>query len=296
MITLGTITAAQMAAVYRNLNTLFMQGFNGPPVDWNKIATLSPSTTSEELYAWVGSFPQMVEWFGDRTIQNLAAHGYIIKNRDFEVTLALKRNDVLDNKLGMYNMPFVQLGESARTHPDSLVFALLAAGFDTICYDGQYFIDDDHPVGSTTASNDGGGSGTAWYLLDTRHYIKPIIFQQRQTPQFVAMDQVTDESVFMRKEFLYGVDDRKNVGYGFWQMIYGSKQTLDADSYEAGRAAMRGQVNDKGTPLNFMPNLLVVPPSLEGRGLEILRAASLAAGGTNIWQGTAELLVSSYLS
>lgn len=296
MITQGTISAATLAAMYQSLNALFMQGLGIGEIYWDKLATLSPSTTGQEDYAWLGAFPALREWLGDRVIQNLALHGYSIKNKDYEATIGISRNDVLDNKMGMYRTPLIQLGQNARLHPDSLIFTLLAAGFATVCYDGQYFIDDDHPVGSSTASNDGGGSGTAWYLMYTKGFIKPLIYQHRQSPQLVALDQATDENVFMRKQFQYGVDYRSNVGYGLWQMAYGSKQTLDADAYAAGRAAMAAFTNDKGIPLGFIPNLLVVPPSLETAGREILLAQRNGAGATNVWQGTAELMMVPYLS
>ena len=39
------------------------------------------------------------------------------------------------------------------------------------------------------------------------------------------MTKETDENVFMRDEYLYGVNARDGVGYGFWQMAYGSTGT-----------------------------------------------------------------------
>lgn len=202
------------------------------------------------------------------------------------------------------------MGRSAKQHPDILIAALLAAGFATACYDGQYFFDDDHPVGTSTQSNDGAGAGTAWYLLDTTRSIKPFIFQQRTTPQLVRQDRPDDEHAFMRKKYRYGVDYRGAVGYGLWQMAYGSKDTLNHTNYAAARAAMMGFTNDEGVPLGIRPNLLVVPPSLESTAREILLAdiiiGSLAAAGTvtdfvgggktNVWKGTAELLVVPYLT
>jgi len=66
------------------------------------------------------------------------------------------------------------------------------------------------------------GADTAWYLLCTSRPLKPLIYQERKAPRFVALDQETDDNVFMRKQYLYGVDARSNAGYGFWQMAYGS--------------------------------------------------------------------------
>lgn len=61
-----------------------------------------------------------------------------------------------------------------------------------------------------------------WHLLCTKRSLKPFIFQERKKAKFTALTKDDDENVFMRDEFLYGVDARDGVGYGFWQMAYGS--------------------------------------------------------------------------
>lgn len=69
---------------------------------------------------------------------------------------------------------------------------------------------------------------TQWYLLCTKRSLKPFIFQERRKAKFTAMTRETDENVFMRSEYLYGVDARDGVGYGFWQMAYGSTGTASS--------------------------------------------------------------------
>jgi len=61
-----------------------------------------------------------------------------------------------------------------------------------------------------------------WFWLATQYPIKPLIMQIRREAEF---NQLTDQSslnVFMQKKFLYGIDARYNVGYGPWQLAYGS--------------------------------------------------------------------------
>jgi phage major head subunit gpT-like protein len=72
------------------------------------------------------------------------------------------------------------MGQAAAVHPDELVFALLAAGFATACFDGQYFFDSDHPVGAGTCQQHRRRVGAGWYLLDTSRPLRPIIFQKRR--------------------------------------------------------------------------------------------------------------------
>lgn len=66
------------------------------------------------------------------------------------------------------------------------------------------------------------GKDSAWYLLCTTRPIKPLIYQQRKKAKFVSLTSENDANVFMKKQFLYGVDCRGNAGFGFWQMAYGS--------------------------------------------------------------------------
>ena len=66
---------------------------------------------------------------------------------------------------------------------------------------------------------------TQWYLLCTKRSLKPFIFQEREKAKFVSLTKENDENVFMRDEYLYGVSARDGVGYGFWQMAYGSTGT-----------------------------------------------------------------------
>ncbi|MGD9610465.1 MAG: Mu-like prophage major head subunit gpT family protein [Desulfovibrionaceae bacterium] len=297
---MDVINASALSALFTGYRVLFQQAYDAAPSYWERVAMLVPSTTSEEHYPWLGDIADLREWIGDRVVNSLALHDYAIRNKKYEKTIGVKRDAVEDDTYGVFGPRFAMLGDNAKRHPDKLVFALLKAGFATACYDGQYFFDTDHPVvinGATTSvSNFGGGTGTAWYLLDTSRPVKPLIYQLRRAYNLVRLDRDTDSNVFMRDELLYGVDGRSNVGFGFWQMAYASKAELNADNYGAARAAMQSLTNEAGTSLAIMPNLLVVPPSLEGAGRKLLKNEFNAAGATNEWFGTAELLSVPYLA
>lgn len=289
------INQASLGAIYNSFNTIFNEAFQGVAPQFEKVAMTVPSSVKEETYGWLGAFPKMREWLGDRQVKNLAAHGYSIKNKSWETTIGVDRDDMEDDAYGVYNPVIKELGRSAAAHYDELVFGLLPLGFNTACYDGQYFFDTDHPVGGASVSNFGGGAGTPWYLMDATRAIKPIVLQKRRPAEFVAQDRPTDENVFMRKEYRYGVDCRDNAGFGLWQLAYASKDTLDATNYPAARAAMMAFKDDEGKPLGIMPSLLVVGPSLEGAARKLLLAETDASGATNPWKGTAELLVVPWL-
>ena len=280
------INASAIASATRGFKAVFQRGFDSVAPMYAQVATTVPSSTLIEDYGWIGDIPGMREWVGDRQIHNLTQHEYSIRNKDFELTVGVDRNRFEDDQYGIFSPMMESLGYEARIHPDKLVFALLAAGFTTNCYDGQYFFDTDHPVldkdgAAQSGSNFQTGSGNAWYLLDTRRPLKPIIFQDRKKPTFVLLNRETDEQVFMSKKFLYGVDSRCNVGYGFWQMAFGSKDTLSATNFEANCAAMGAFKKDGGDPLGVKANLLVVGPSNLAAARKVIEAQQLASGASN---------------
>lgn len=294
------ITAAGLQTAGVAFNAAYQRGLGRAESQYGAIATTISSTTARNEYGWLGKFPGMRKWAGDRVVEQFQAHKYTIANEDFELTIPVDRNDFEDDNLGIYGPLFESMGESAAVHPDELVWDLWEAAFDTPCYDGQSFFDTDHPVldadgAKISVSNMQAGAGPAWYLLDDTRVLKPVIYQLRKEANFVALDKPDDPNVFNRKEFLYGIDNRCNVGFGFWQFAYGSKATLDGDNYGAARAAMRAMRGDRGRKLGIRPKTLLVPPSLEKKGLQIVNAVNDAAGASNVWSGTAKLMVADWL-
>jgi len=270
------ITPALLEAVSKGFKTSFQAGFAGVTPLYTSLCTIVPSTSSEETYGWLGDIPKMREWVGDRLIHGLRAHGYSIKNRTFELTVGVKREDIEDDKLGIYAPRFELLGQAAAEHPDDLVFGELIPGaWSTPCYDGQYFFDTDHPVGlpgaQTTVSNVQAGNGERWMLLDLSRPLKPFIFQKRRDYNFVSKeDPKTSDAVFMKNEFVYGSDARAAGGYGFWQMGFGSRAELTAANLRAAWNAMTAFKRDDGSPLGVKPTHLVVGSTNFFAGKDIL--------------------------
>ena len=295
------VNSANLRTLYTGFSTAFQGGFNGVTPLYTRVAQTVPSSTRSNEYGWLGQMPRIREWIGDRVVQNLATQGYTIRNRTFESTIAVLRDDIDDDNLGIYAPLFQEFGRSSATFPDELVWALLLAGFSTNCFDGQFFFDTDHPVldaaGNVVSfANTDGGSGTAWFLMDTTRAIKPIIYQSRRPFELTRMDAPTDEVVFNRREYRYGTDGRCNVGFGFPQLAWGSRQTLDAAHYEAARVGLSTMKGDYGRPLGVNGNLLVVPPQLEGAARKLVINDADAYGATNTWKGSAEILVVPWLA
>lgn len=294
------INHANLSILNQAFSAAFKNGLGTAESQWSGIATMVPSSTSEQKYGWLGKITKFREWLGERQVQNLLAHDYSIKNKTFENTVGVDRDEIEDDQYGVYKPVFEQLGQDAATHPDELVFELLKNGFNQACYDGQYFFDTDHPVGmpgkQASVSNFQGGSGAAWFLMDTTKVIKPLIYQKRRDYAFVSKTSLTDDNVFSRNEFIWGADGRSNVGFGLWQLAHASKNPLDKQAYADMRSAMQSLKGDNGKPLNVRPTELWVPPSLEQAALEVVTAERMANGATNVMRNTAKVVVCPWLA
>ena len=299
------LTPANLQILRQGVQTVYQNAFNDytPAVIWSRIASDANSTTSEEIYPWLGQSTGFREWLGDRVRQNLSIHGYSIKNKKFENTVAIPRDAIEDDRYGVYNPMFAQLGKDASEHPDVLTFGALQNAGALLCYDGQPFFSQNHPgkdakKRNTTYSNDMGGNGATWYLLCTKQVLKPLIYQKRRPYSFTSLVNLTDPNVFNRDEFEFGVDGRSNVGFGLWQMAIRSRQPLTSANYEAARVQMTSFLRDNGQPWNLVPDLLLVGSSNEGNARTIINGQTIvvstdngAAAPSNIWNGTADILM-----
>lgn len=302
---MALVTPAILQSLFTAFKLEFEAGKSEAKPQFKKIATVIKSTTASNTYGWLGKFPSLKKWVGDRNVQNMKAHAYTITNDDYEATAGVDRNDIEDDNLGVYSPIFKEMGSSAEIHPDEMCFPLLAAGFTTPCYDGQYFFDTDHPV---TANADGTGvvesvsnmvedvgyTGEAWYVLDTSKALKPLIFQERKKPALIAMTKIDDEAVFTRKQYRFGVDCRDAAGFGFWQLAFGNKRDLTADTLWDSIQQVRSFKADGGRKLGVRPTLLVVPASMEKQATRLLER-ELDADSSNELKGRVELLVADYL-
>lgn len=301
---MAIITPALLSGLRVGFSKAFQDALTNTPTDWEKVATRVPSSSASNTYGWLGQFPALREWVGDRVLKDMAAQAYQIQNKLYEGTVAVKRTDIEDDNVGVYTPLFAEMGRAVRAHADQLVFGLLAAGETTTCYDGQNFFDTDHPVypnvdgtgTPTLVSNLQAGTGPAWYLLDTSRALKPLIFQERTTPELEALTSTQDEMVFMSDTYRYGVRYRCNAGFGFWQLAYKSNAALDADNFNAAMAAMMQIKADGGRPLGVKPTTLVVPPSLRADAMALIEAQLTTGGASNPNYKAVEVIVSPWLA
>ncbi len=274
--------------------------------DWKKLATIIQSSTSSNTYGWLGSFPQMRGWAGDRVIKDLKEFAYEIFNGLNEATLGVARADIEDDNLGQYRVLASSMGQEASDFYSRKTAKLLSEGNKNLCFDGQNFFDTDHPVYPNT---DGTGTvqsvsniqgsvsalGSPWYIVCLAKPLKPFIIQERVKPQFDEITSTQNDTVFMKDQYLYGIRHRGAFGYGLWQMAVASRETLNAANFEAAFLKMCEFTRDGGDPMGLVPTHLVVPASLRSAAEDILDKQNLSGGESNKNYKKVELIVSPWL-
>jgi phage major head subunit gpT-like protein len=118
------ITAALMADLFKNYNVKFTEGMQRgrevvSGVDPKYFLTLKdlalsiPSTTGTEVHAWLQQIPGFREWADDRQKKAIANQGMSVVNRDWEDTISVSRNDIEDDRYGIYGPLFSLMGAEA---------------------------------------------------------------------------------------------------------------------------------------------------------------------------------------
>lgn len=149
------INSANLQGLRVTFSAAFNKALETMTTQKEKIATTIPSTSKLNTYGWLGDFPQMKEWIGEREIQNLSEKAYNIMNKHFEMTVGVNRDDIEDDNLGMYTLQMQQMGQSAKEHQDILAIGMLPGGFKGLAYDDKPFFATDHAIGDKTYSNKG---------------------------------------------------------------------------------------------------------------------------------------------
>jgi phage major head subunit gpT-like protein len=300
------LTAAEITALNTSLKARFKAGLNaGREEDWKKIAKLIGSSSASNTYEWLSQFPAFREWVGARLHKQAKEQAYQVTNRKFENTLDIPREKIEDDNYGQYGDIAASYGESVLDLKNDLVFNAIPAGFSSICYDGQFFFDTDHPVYpnedgtgvAVTVSNMQAGAGEPWVLLCTDRAPQPFYLQERLAAEFVPKTNAANsDGVFENDVFSYGGRWRGDAAYGFWQLAFGSKAAATTTNFEAAYKEMMKFKGDGNRKLGIRANKLICGPDNQAAFEAILKAEKNAAGASNINYNKVELIVSPWMA
>lgn len=299
---------AKIRALFVTYKGIFQGALAAATADWGKIATKVQSTSSVNVYGWLGQSASFREWVGQRVVQAIATFGYTVPNKSREMTVAIKVDDVKDDNLGIYTPLVEDMGQEAVRDVSMLVYGALKA--NGLCFDGRPFFDTQHPKefnsdgtpkqGSATFSNilapaDPDDAGPAWYAMDCSRAIKPVLYQEREAANFVSKTDLASENVFNNKELIFGADKRDNVGYTLPQFAIKCTVPLNAENVEKVQAMLEEMTGDKDKPLGLRLTTVVVPPALRAAGKALFESQTLANGASNPHYKEAELIVTPFV-
>ena len=149
------LTTSKQAVHLKDLTITFRKSVKAADPFYSKVCMTVPSDGADEKYGWLGAYPGVREWLGERQFNEMRAATYEIVNKHWESSLLIPRNDLKDGRTLQYTATMQNLAAEATHHPDELFFSVLQAGESSTCYDGQFFFDTDHVFGdSGTQSND----------------------------------------------------------------------------------------------------------------------------------------------
>lgn len=140
----------------RAVKGMFYAALEAGDNSWaRRLAFVSESDQASEDYGWIGMPPQLSEWVGDRSVDELREFTFRLNNKDHQATLRIRDKDMRRDKTGQLRQRINGLASRANDYPAKLLSTLILNGEATTCYDGQYFFDTDHAEGdSGTQSND----------------------------------------------------------------------------------------------------------------------------------------------
>lgn len=156
------MTVVKPITIKRGLRAAFVKAFanSEDPADVMPFIMETESDGPDEEYGWLGQAPSMNEWIDERKLKSLNDFEYRIPNKDYEATLQVDRNAIMDDRLGNVQIRIDDLARKARIHPRKLFIEALKEGDTELCYDGQPFFSNSHEEGeSGVQSNVQTGTG-----------------------------------------------------------------------------------------------------------------------------------------
>lgn len=147
------INRANMDELFRGYNRLFQKGMEQAPHQHEKFSTELNSTTAVEVYPFLEQFGGMREWIGDREIKNVSSQKLQVANRDFEDTVSVKRNDIEDDKYGLYGHLIQTMGFNASQIWGDLAIEALLGGESAVWIDALPFFSATRKYGDDATIN-----------------------------------------------------------------------------------------------------------------------------------------------
>lgn len=140
------ITVPLIQNLQVGFSTIYRKAWRDTPQYWNRVCSPVPSSTAINTYGWMTRLNKMREWFGPRVLQNMSTKSASLTNRKFEVSLAVARDDIEDDQLGIFNLRSEELGRAAGYLWNQLFLQALLAGDSATLSSAAALVDSSAPA------------------------------------------------------------------------------------------------------------------------------------------------------
>ena len=145
------LTRENMDSVFTGYNTVLNQGLSQANKEWEKFATPVPSSAAIEQYPFKNLPSGMKKWIGDREIARAEGKMLQVVNADYANAIAVSRNDIMWDRMGIHNSLFLDMGLDAGNLWARL--AIMALATNPKWADGKKFFLTDRKFGKNTVIN-----------------------------------------------------------------------------------------------------------------------------------------------
>jgi phage major head subunit gpT-like protein len=150
---MATLYPSTLDALFLTFDKRYQAGYDTADQFVSQVATIVPSASAEQRYAWMDKLPRLREWLGERVVNNAIAQEYAITNKRYESTVALEVDKIDDDQISVFAGVPEEMGRQAKVWPDQIMATLIEAGGSTTTFDGQFFFDTDHPTDTADAGS-----------------------------------------------------------------------------------------------------------------------------------------------
>ena len=68
---MAVVTSSLVSALRVGFQREFQDALSSAPSQWDRLSTRVPSSSAGNTYGWIGQFPKLREWSGDRSFKNI---------------------------------------------------------------------------------------------------------------------------------------------------------------------------------------------------------------------------------
>lgn len=154
------INGASLESLRVGFQGIFQDAFEQVQPEWEPFVQRMQTTNDTESFNWLDGMPSVHQWVDDAQFETFAAQAWEIGWRKWQSGIQVAREDIVDDKLGNVRPRIGDLGDIVRRHPGQLLYQRIKAGDTSVCFDGEYFFDTDHPgsqankmTGALTSAN-----------------------------------------------------------------------------------------------------------------------------------------------